>query len=100
MTTSGRCNFGWTTWLAIFIVTKGITAIPATRRKATTRLWWLASASASFRTSIRLPGRIVLGLRVAAHVGIGVHPLSIALLAVGGHEAPGDWIVIACVVIV
>ena len=40
------------------------------------------------------------GLRVARHVGVGIHPRRVALHAVGGEEDAGERIVVAGVVVV
>ncbi len=47
-----------------------------------------------------LPGRIISALRIAAHVGIGVHPLQIALLFVRREENTHHRVVVARDVIV
>ncbi len=47
-----------------------------------------------------MPCRIVIGLRVATYIHIGVHPLLIAFFAVGGEEDADCGLVVARVVVV
>lgn len=39
-------------------------------------------------------------LRVAPHIGIGIHPLQVALYAISGEEEPGHRVIIARVVVI
>src|SRR5579885_3272318 len=61
------------------------------RRRTPIALW---------RRRIKLPRRIIVRLRVAPHIHIGVHPLLIAFFAIGGEEDTDGGFVIARVVVV
>src|SRR5579885_2948141 len=61
------------------------------RRRPSIALW---------RRRIKLPRRIIVRLRVAPHIHIGVHPLLIAFFAIGGEEDTDGGFVIARVVVV
>src|SRR5579884_1607746 len=47
-----------------------------------------------------LPRRVIVGLRVATHVHVGVHALLVAFFAVGGEEDTDGGLVVARVVVV
>src|SRR5579884_4046377 len=49
---------------------------------------------------IKLPRRVIVGLRVATDVHVGVHALLIAFFAIGGEEDADGWLVVARVVVV
>ncbi len=47
-----------------------------------------------------MPCRVIIGLRVAPHIHIGVHPHRVAFFAVGGEEDADCGLVVARVVVV
>src|SRR5579885_2450783 len=85
----------WWEWWRCWWITP--TARPARtdlltgRRRPSIALW---------RRRIKLPRRIIVRLRVAPHIHIGVHPLLIAFFAIGGEEDTDGGFVIARVVVV
>src|SRR6266705_5020309 len=47
-----------------------------------------------------MPCRIILCLRVATHIGIGIHPLHVPLLRICRQEHAYLWVIVARVIVV
>src|SRR5579885_2598899 len=81
----------WRCWWITPTARPAIVQLHAGRRRTPITLWG---------RRIKLPRRIIIGLRVASHIHVGVHPLLITFFAVGGEEDADGWLVVARVVVV
>src|SRR5579885_1439884 len=81
----------WRCWWITPTARPAIVQLHAGRRRTPITLWG---------RRIKLPRRIIIGLRVASHIHVGVHPLLITFFAVGGEENADGWLVVARVVVV